>query len=445
MIEEKIVAIEKNATEIKEVIVHKDKIVEKDNFILRTDVRNQVERQVQLVDRFEERVVPVHSTVEKIVEVPHILEKIVEKIVIMPQVVEVLKYVHEIVEEETLGVAVGVDISVQEARYKELYSQIRIHFETVLIELRKLRVNNPALKIQIDIIEAFLVELEKIMQFQRIVQVEKEKIVEKEVNVPVLVPTRDSVSIKNDLSMTILVEKLIGELKRIKSQNSNIQLNLDEDIQLIFFTELFGGNVDMREEISAQLKSYRETAYSKLYSLGKSWSTDHEIMFNTILQERFAMANMVKHANLEIEKSKSIADQRLEGYRILKQATDVFQAKVDTFEKELNVLIGNYKGDSRVESELRGLLRGVGEIRNVIKEDVRKIYIEEPVAMLGEIHGSDGNFLRLQSAFRELERENQVLRERYVKLQSSQPSMTASEDKERIISSLRSQIASLTN
>lgn len=412
---------------------------------MRTDVRNQVERQVQLVDRFEERVVPVHSTVEKIVEVPHILEKIVEKIVIMPQVVEVLKYVHEIVEEETLGVAVGVDISVQEARYKELYGQIRIHFETVLVELRKLRVNNPALKIQIDIIEAFLVELEKIMQFQRIVQVEKEKIVEKEVNVPVLVPTRDSVSIKNDLSMTILVEKLIGELKRIKSQNSNIQLNLDEDIQLIFFTELFGGNVDMREEISAQLKSYRETAYSKLYSLGKSWSTDHEIMFNTILQERFAMANMVKHANLEIEKSKSIADQRLEGYRILKQATDVFQAKVDTFEKELNVLIGNYKGDSRVESELRGLLRGVGDIRNVIKEDVRKIYIEEPVAMLGEIHGSDGNFLRLQSAFRELERENQVLRERYVKLQSSQPSMTASEDKERIISSLRSQIASLTN
>jgi len=148
-------------------------MVEKDNFISRTDVRNQIERQLQIVDRFEERIVPVHSTVEKIVEVPHILEKIVEKIVIMPQVVEVLKYVHEIVEEETLGIAVGIDVSVQEARYKELYTQIRVHFETVLIELRKLRVNNPALKIQIDIIEAFLVELEKIIQFPRIVQVEK--------------------------------------------------------------------------------------------------------------------------------------------------------------------------------------------------------------------------------------------------------------------------------
>lgn len=85
------------------------------------------------------------------------------------------------------------------------------------------------------------------MQFQRIVQVDKEKVVEKEVNVPVLVPTRDSVSVKNELSMTILVEKLIGELKRIKAQDSKVQLNLDEDIQLIFFTELFGGNVDMRE------------------------------------------------------------------------------------------------------------------------------------------------------------------------------------------------------
>lgn len=112
-----------------------------------------------------------------------------------------------------------------------------------------------------------------------------------------------------------------------------MQLQLDEEIQLIFFSELFGGNVDLREEISSQLKSYRETAFSKLYAIGKSWSTDHEIMFNTIIQERFSMANMVKHANLEIERSKVIADQRLEGYRILKQATDVFQAKVDTFER----------------------------------------------------------------------------------------------------------------
>lgn len=36
----------------------------------------------------------------------------------MPQIVEVLKYVHEIVEEQTLGVAVGVDIQTQEFKFK---------------------------------------------------------------------------------------------------------------------------------------------------------------------------------------------------------------------------------------------------------------------------------------------------------------------------------------
>jgi hypothetical protein len=83
-------------------------------------------------------------------------------------------------------------------------------------------------------------------------------------------------------------------------------------------------------------------------------------MFNTILQERFDMANMVRHANLEIEKAKTISDQRLEGYRILKQATDVFQAKVDSFEREFNVVVNNFRGDSRAETELKGLLRGLG-------------------------------------------------------------------------------------
>ena len=43
------------------------------------------------------------------------------------------------------------------------------------------------------------------------------------------------------------------------------------------------------------------------------------------------MANMIRHANLEIEKSKAISEQRLEGYRILKQATDVFGAKIGNF------------------------------------------------------------------------------------------------------------------
>lgn len=50
----------------------------------------------------------------------------------MPQVVEVIKYVHEIVEESSPGVAVGVDISIQEARYRELYGGIRGKFDIII-------------------------------------------------------------------------------------------------------------------------------------------------------------------------------------------------------------------------------------------------------------------------------------------------------------------------
>lgn len=111
-------AVKSGDTEIKEVVIHRDKIVEVDRYVEKNNVTNYIENSVQIVDRYEDRSIPVFSTVEKIVEVPYILEKIVEKIVIMPQVVEVIKYVHEIVEESSLGVAVGVDVSVQEARYR---------------------------------------------------------------------------------------------------------------------------------------------------------------------------------------------------------------------------------------------------------------------------------------------------------------------------------------
>jgi hypothetical protein len=228
----------------------------------------------------------------------------------MPQVVEVLKYVHEIVEEETLGVAVGVDVNVSEIKYKELYAQIRIHFEALLVELRKMKTQNPGIKVQIEIIETFLIELDGLIKFPRFYQVEKEKIVEKEVNKPVLVPTITEDAIKIETSYAVLIEKLITEIKRIKSSNSNLRIELDEDIQLMFFSDLLDGNRQLSNisgELSSQLRSYKESQKSKMFSFGKTWSNDHELMLNTILDERFTMANLLKHANLEVEKAKAIA------------------------------------------------------------------------------------------------------------------------------------------
>ena len=88
-----------------------------------------------------------------------------------------MKYVHEIVEQETLGVACGVTVVEQEARYRELYGKIKPQFQLILVELRKLRNTNPACRAQIDLRETFLVELEKLIAFPKICQVDK--IVEK--------------------------------------------------------------------------------------------------------------------------------------------------------------------------------------------------------------------------------------------------------------------------
>lgn len=157
-LQEKIVAVQSNNVQIKEVQVKVDKIVEVDRFITKTDTRNFVQDNVKVVDRFEYCSIPVFSTVEKIVEVPHILEKIVEKIVITSKILlrGLSKYVHEIVEEETLGVAVGIDVSIQETRYKELYGLLKVRFEALLTELRRLRTKHPELKVGIDIVEKFL-------------------------------------------------------------------------------------------------------------------------------------------------------------------------------------------------------------------------------------------------------------------------------------------------
>jgi hypothetical protein len=97
----------------------------------------------------------------------------------MPQIVEVLKYVHEITEKEELGVAVGVDIATHEQKLKILTKDIKVNFDILLAELRKLRTSNPNLRIQIEIIEKFLVQLEDFILYPKIVQVPKEKIVEK--------------------------------------------------------------------------------------------------------------------------------------------------------------------------------------------------------------------------------------------------------------------------
>lgn len=124
--------------------------------------------------------------------------------------------------------------------------------------MRKLKSSNPNFRTIIEIIEKFLLEFDRLAAAQRIVSVPHEKVVEKEVEKGVLVPVND---IRGELAMSLLVEKLILEIKRIKKENSNIKLGLDEDIGYIFFAELYDGGRgagNMSGDFKVNLQKYTD-------------------------------------------------------------------------------------------------------------------------------------------------------------------------------------------
>lgn len=142
-----------------------------------------------------------------------------------------------------------------EARYREVCKNIEQQLDIVVKELRYLK-SDQITRQRIEGIEKFLEELRKFILVPRIVKVVEERIVEKEVQVDRVVqfPTQDEKSLRMELSLGILVEKLIGELRRLKDK-TGVQLELDEDIRLIFFAEL-NSTVALDQEMQTRLKNY---------------------------------------------------------------------------------------------------------------------------------------------------------------------------------------------
>jgi hypothetical protein len=179
----------------------------------------------------------------------------------------------------------------------------RRQLELILVELRKLRQTQPALSGQIDLLERYLTDFDRLAAVQRIIPVEKDRLVDRDVIRPVLVPTTDSDSLRSQLALSLLVEKLLNEIKRIKKTNPGVALNLDSDLGLIFFPEFYANNTQNipssnfdvpKTDLNASLGRYTQQAVSKLQNLGGNWTTDHELMLLTILEERFAIGNLVK-------------------------------------------------------------------------------------------------------------------------------------------------------
>jgi len=424
VIEEKVVAVERRDAQIKEVTVNRDRYIEKEKLIVKEDIRNYIQTQIKEIQCIQDKVVPVITNNERIVEVPYLLEKIVEKITILPQVVEVIKYVHEIVEEASLGVEVNVDIEVQQTKYRELYVQLRNNFEVVLIELRKLRTANPNLKVVIEIIEKYMVELNGLIEFPRFVPIDRQV----EVVRPVLVPTKDQESLREELALAVLVEKLIGEIRTIKTSNPSLKLSLDADLQLLFFSEAFVSHGKVSEDLNKQLNEYLATYRSK------TSPNDRDVFIKSVLDDRFALANTVKRANLEIEKIKAIASSRQDQTVRLTQTLNELRPRIKNLENDVSVVTKSFQSTNpSLAKELSRLVEATVDIRRLIDVDPATIRQTETVFVLGDIHGTEEGFIRLESAFRALEEENSRLRNHYVRWQKEIPNASILVDKEKII------------
>lgn len=59
------------------------------------------------------------------------------------------------------------------------------------------------------------------------------------------------------------------------------------------------------------------------------------MMLNSFLQERFLMANLVRNANLEIEKAKSISSKRDESYQRFESEVGILEGYISKIRSSL--------------------------------------------------------------------------------------------------------------
>jgi hypothetical protein len=209
-----------------------------------------------------------------------------------------------------------------------------------LVELRKLRGTQPNLAGVIELVERYLIDFDRLASVQKIVPVEREKVVEKEVPRAVLVSRQDSETMRNQIAYSLLIEKLIVELKRIKKENNNIKLNLDNDLSLFFFNEVHD-QINVGGNLQESLANYTKETLIKLNSLGGDWTHSHEVMLSTILAERFTMANLVKQANIEIEKAQAISVANANAIKNLENKWLPLQKSISEKRDALNRVLNN--------------------------------------------------------------------------------------------------------
>lgn len=107
--------------------------------------------------------------------------------------------------------------------------------------------------------------------------------------------------------------------------------------------------------------------------MGSNWTTDHDFIINTVLEERFTLANTIKNANLEIEKAKSIADQRLDAYRGLRQTYALLSTRLENVEREFGIISKNFESNPSVSNEFARIFTAINDLRSTLTVDSRSL------------------------------------------------------------------------
>ena len=72
-------------------------------------------------------------------------------------------------------------------------------------------------------------------------------------------------------------------MKRLKEENPHLQFQLDEDIKLIFGSELNSRSDLVSPDINKLIEEYASSVQSKFKSMG-GWTKDHQFMLNSFLE-----------------------------------------------------------------------------------------------------------------------------------------------------------------
>lgn len=127
------------------------------------------------------------------------------------------------------------------------------------------------------------------------------------------------------VTLAMIISKLLGELLRIKQSNPNVKLDIDTEI-LKIFSDQHRDKTGLLQGVSDgkfidgihKIYGFYENFLSNLGGSNLSW--EQQLIYTAALEERLLVASLIDEANLQIKKAQTISDKRGEAFRVLKQS-----------------------------------------------------------------------------------------------------------------------------